>query len=151
MKLVGLTRLNTAQDGDQARGEGLLVEDLADPLLLGNLAGIQKLPRAMRTVGERLGALEDAAGQVEGVLFEAFEQDLADEEIAQQDGGLVEGAKGATKAQAVEAGKNADDIGGMFCYKGVGDVVGRGIVFHNATLASSCPQRHALFWRAVWG
>ena len=37
---------------------------------------------------------------------------------------LIKGAQGAAQAQPIEPRKNADDIGGVFGYKGAGDVVG---------------------------
>ena len=43
------------------------------------------------------------------------------------------GAEGAPPTPSVKTRKNADDIGGVFGYKGRGDVVGCGLVFHDAT------------------
>jgi hypothetical protein len=72
-------------------------------------------------------------------------RNLTDEEITRQDGGLAEGAQGAPQAPTVEAGKNANDIGGMSCDKEVGDAVGRGVMFYDATLVSPHRQRRAVF------
>ena len=142
---IGPAGLDTTKNPDQAILEAILFNEFPRQNFFAGVAGGEIAKRPSGYFGQSQSGRLNALGQLNGKFLEVLEENAFDLQVGVHRSGIIKRWQAAFESQAVKARKNADDIGLVLGYKGIGSVTGveRMACFHMPHLSCrghSCPQ-----------